>query len=217
MAHKKENKSKEKTVDFFEFVNQKYIHILVAIVLFLFIAPIVVCVCYSVFSTQTTTGITADGMLSYIGVIITSVVSVLACTIAIYQSKRAEDLQEEQEIKKRRNEICPSINISCEINSEGLYLLSLENIGKYSAVGIYWNTGLLVQNLKGGERKSLRFKRDGLKELMECDVNTKAEWYDDRYPQKIDLFFNDVDRNGICQSFQITTDLIYQGDLPEYY
>lgn len=119
-----------------QFVERHIKQIVILIALAAVCAPILVWLCYSVLPTFIYTEITADGMLSYLGTIIGGGVSLFVAIVALYQAGVIHRLGQEQADLKRRQDICPSLQISLSIIGEG-YFLDIQNHSTNPAIGIY--------------------------------------------------------------------------------
>lgn len=180
-------------------------------------APIVVWLFYSVFPAFCSTEITADGMLGYIGTIVSGVLTFFLACVAIYQGKRNAELERELADWVRRNEMKPSLRISLiKLEDPTLFALSINNDGTSPALNVWLYDYPTFPIIRGGHSAE---KRIGFGDTDAAGFVIDpyyVEWNEDEYPKKIDLIYRDIDNNVLAQTFKCVEGNEYEPQDAEY-
>ncbi len=190
------------------FVSDKYLIIAIILLGTMLMIPIGMTFFYSLLKTEL---FTPDGILSYIGVIVTNTISLLSCLIAIHQSQRSADLQEEMFIQQRKNEIFPHIVVKLEYSNENdEYTISLINMGKYPAIGITLGTEKITDRLVQERAFTKKISVEELQVFTYPTSTKNNDWVDEIYPKILEIYCCDIDGNDIVQIYRYTSDMGYQ-------
>lgn len=198
-------------------IDKHLLKIIIVLIVISIIAPFAVGV---ICSRLNSNGISADGILSYVGNIIVGVITLLVAFIAIYQSKRAWNLESEQQIERRKELIRPNLQIFFEKNEDDSYTIKIYNQSDNIATHIcafVSNISPFVKKEHHVERK-IRFDDNACKEALLVD-DFGCEFDEAGYPKEINLIYNDKDNNVLSQTFKCYYEdglHIYQSDQIEY-
>lgn len=178
-------------------------HKLFALCMFLillFIVPIVIFLFYDVFPQVIKTHITADGMLSYFGAVLGSIVALSIAIIGVYRDKKREEEAEDLRIVNRRRDINPNFYIDLQLKERDYFDLTITNCGKYIASDIYFIDRNVLPFIKNGQSKTIKI-------CFDFTVEVKDAYYfeyelDGYYPKDILLIYSDIDRNLVSEKFK---------------
>lgn len=208
----------EKNLDkLIRFIGKNMKQIIAAIAVAAVCAPVLVWLCYSVLPPVIYTEITADGMLSYLGTVIGSAVALVVAVVALYQAGMIHKLEQEQADMKRRQEICPSLQMDIFAAAPGVCFMTVSNNSDYPAVGMFlfeYSYAPLIRNDKP-VKKNVVFRESEVTGSLYVDP-CYVELNEEGYPRKIDLYYTDIDRNTIFQQFRLVEGNRYEPEDVEY-
>ena len=92
---------------------------------------------FALVNTNLMTTFSSDSVLSFLGTIIGASASFAVAIIALYQSKKANELAEELEIDKRRNDIKPFLQVEVKKLDSEFFELTVINHSSNVALGVY--------------------------------------------------------------------------------
>lgn len=148
----------------------------------------------------------ADGLLCYIGALFTGLLSLLVAVIALVQSKRIAEIEEDRAIEARQNAIRPVLQVEVKKIEDNFFDLTITNHGQFVAIGVYLFTNPFAPVIVAGEPFCRKFSIGGRSQTIfavdesECAINS------DGYPPKLWFCFSDVDNNFWQQEFVYGTD-----------
>lgn len=161
------------------------------------------------------TDISADGILAYLGVVLSGSVSLLVACIALYQSNKIVELQKEVDLENRLDKILPRLQINIEHKND-YYTISVINYGEFPAIQIYLYEYLLFQTVEINKKKSKHFSFNSEnKSILNVDefyfnINDRSQI------MGLEIYYYDVDGNFIAQEFTLNDDGGYNGEKPYY-
>lgn len=184
-----------------QFVEKHFRVILICTAIAIILLPgIVWCVFYST-SCGNWKVFSADGLLGYIGALFTGLLSLLVAVIALVQSKRITEIEEDRAIQARQYEIRPVLRVEVKKTENNLFDLTITNHGQFAAIGVYLFTNPFAPVIAAGNSFCRKFSIGVYSQTIfavdesECTINS------DGYPQKIWFCFADIDSNFWQQEF----------------
>lgn len=197
------------------FVEAHFWHILIVIATVTVLAPILVWLCYGTEKPIIRTEISADGMLGYLGSIIGGAVSMMVAIVALYQAEKIHERDVDRAIDEHLNEIRPNLYLEMEKKDDCMEV-KISNCGKFRAIGVYlfaYDFAPLIEPDKRVKRR-VEFRDESEKGYLTVDTSF-YEVDENGYPEKVTLYYKDVDRNLYVQSFRLTEGNCYDPGSPE--
>lgn len=173
------------------------------------VAPVVIWLCYSIIPIKIETEISADGMLGYCGSVISGTLSLFVAGIALYQSKKARDFEEEKSLKQRREQIKPCLQLIVEKADKSIFKLTIQNISSNSAIGVYLYEYLFLPIVKGNSKATKKFTVNGKSTVLLNIDEFYCEFSKTGYPKNINLIYADIDNNLISEDYTLNSDDAY--------
>ncbi len=178
-----------------QFIEKKFMWIIVVILLISVLSPVIGCW----LGGET---LSTDGILSYVGSIITGIITLFVAGIALYQGKRAEMADKE----KRKIEIRPNLQIDIKEKENEIFEITIENYGKHPATGIWLYEYPLLSVIKSNDKATriISFTKDS-----KANINIDESFYEegkDSLPAEVYLTYGDIDNNLISQNFKLRSD-----------
>ena len=196
----------------------------ITIVFFAVIAlmPLIVFSIYAFFSLNFENPISADGILGYIGATLGAVSSLLVSFIALYESKKRYEAENEDAQQKRRDEIRPTITIEFKQEPDVEYFnLKIKNESNNPAWQIHFFDKLICYSLPPNEEKSSKVAF-GLHNL-DPEIKSIDDFFvyeDDKhhpYPKNLSISLYDKDNNCVFYDFIISEEGGYKLEHSPYY
>lgn len=159
----------------------------------------------------------SDSVLSFLGAIIGASASFAVAIIALYQSKKANELAEELEIDKRRAKIRPCLQVEIIALDGEIFEIVITNHSSNAALGVYLFEYPLFPavTIKKEERRKIVFSHQD----NNC-LHVSEEHFDsceDGTPKELLLVYLDADNNVLVQKFQKDESSSYNPCEVEYY
>lgn len=161
--------------------------------------------------------ITADGMLSYVGAIITGATTLFVACVSLYQSQRSSEMNDELMAMQRRDKIRPALQMKLHKKDDDLFEIEISNTSCNYAYNIHLFEYLIVSEIKGYKTTKKNIV------LGERTVPNAINIYDtnyytncEGYPKIIWLIFDDMDNNMLVQEFKLTANNRYVSTAAEY-
>lgn len=199
------------------FIEKHFRWIIIGISILIVITPIVIWLCYSIIKIDIPTEYTADGLLSFFGSLIAAATSLLVACVALYQSKRATDANEELEIEKRRTKIKPCLQVEIIDLDDEVFEIVITNHSSNAALGVYLFEYPLFPavTIKKEERRKIVFSHQDNNYLHVSEVHFDS--CEDGTPKELLLVYLDADNNVLVQKFQKDEGSSYNPCEVEYY
>ena len=199
----------------YKFIINKFIWILIILTLLIAATPFLLWGIFKICDT-TTDFFSLDGLLMWCGAIFGSISTVLVAFIALYQSKKSSEAEELLCDITRRRAVSPLLLLSIEKLEENNFKIEVKNKGENIAVGIYLFDNPLFAVLEKKQSKTAQFTVGaGYSKIQISNETVKIN--KDGYPEKICLFYLDMDKNLISQDFQYDGSKDYNSGQLEYY
>ncbi|NCE97591.1 hypothetical protein [Emergencia sp. 1XD21-10] len=177
------------------FIEKHFTWIIVVIILISVGSPVIACW----LGKET---LSTDGILSYVGSIITGIITLFVAGIALHQGKRAELVDKE----KRKNEIKPNLRIEVKEIENETFEIDIENFGNHHTIGVYLYEYPFSSVIRSNDmtKRIISFSRK-----TGVDISIDESFYErgkDSLPKEIYLIYGDIDNNLISQEFKLTSD-----------
>lgn len=184
---------------------KKYVY-LVTIIIFISLPPYLIQKLYEELNkNKIGTFISASDVLAYLGTIIGLIGAVSSALIAIKSEQKMWVQQKEEEANKHRQKIKPHLILKITPNGEEPYntfLLEISNLNASPAIFVCIEDQFVFYTIKCGETKKrqVEFKHTDDGETFYLYFDEKS-LNPDGVPQKITLYYKDIDRNIIEEEF----------------
>lgn len=170
-----------------------------------------------IFVKQIFSNISDDSMVSYIGTIITGIVSILCSFLSLYENKKKTEAEEEISKLKYRDSIRPALSVKLNKIEDDLFKIIIENISSNYAKNIYLYQYPILSDVKNSciEQKLIVFSDRTVPNAVSIDDDNYYTM-ENGYPKRLHLIFNDIDNNQISQEFMLTPNNEYEALPVEY-
>lgn len=149
-----------------------------------FLAPILICVVYSLIATKIEINVTTECLVNYYSALFGGIIPLCIAFISLYQSKNTNDIQEIIEIDKQRNNAFPDLYILIPENDDFEYL-TIKNYSKNIANNLH------ITMTVNGEYLVREF------DILPANSSEEIEISGTEYPKKIDIDYGDALGNCI--------------------
>ena len=197
------------------FIESHFHSILTTSLLCIIAVPLVIWLIPSIFEcndSRSFFGVSADGLLTYIGAIFSGLMSLLVAIVALVQGKRVAEADDERVREARRNEVRPSLQIEVKADKERSFSLTIENLCDYAALDVYLFTAPFVRVVSKGRKIKKKFSIGYMSpnifvvDESECSLNANG------LPKELFFCFEDVDGNTWTQEFRYNVDGYFSSD-----
>lgn len=140
-------------------------------------------------------------VLTYTATIISILGTVIVAAITIVHERKQRKLEKEEEEKRRLNEILPVLSVRFRKKDDVLWV-EMTNYKDSPALSVHIEDQFLFSSIKHEEckKRMVEFEASGNEETLY--LYSLTERLEDRgYPERLTLYYMDVDRNTIEQEY----------------
>lgn len=189
-----------------QFVEKHFRGVTICAAIAVILLPVIVWCMFYFSSCGSWKVFSADGLLGYIGALFTGLLSLLVAVIALVQSKRITEIEEDRAIEARQYEIRPVLQVEVKKTENNLFDLTITNHGQFVAMGVYLFTNPFTPVIAAGNSFCRKFSIGGRSQTIFAVDESECATNSDGYPQKLWFCFADVDNNFWQQEFVYGTD-----------
>lgn len=193
------------------------INILIKIIftLLFFTVPFVIGFLWDKCDIMEWTSVTADGILTYLGCVITVYAMCYEIQKSIEANKQILEQNADLEYLRRRTEICPKFVIFVSKCGCNLYDLEILNISNNVAMDIFLCGTEFKEYLKGGEKFETIISI-GANDNAEFQLSHDIKMSADDMPKQLSLTYSDCDNHTANLNFTHYRDNFYCSGNPQY-
>ncbi len=213
----KRNRNKKNLLDIMVEKANRYFGVMIVVyVAVVVIIPILVCIIKSLLMHKIVMDISTDGLLSYFISAVCGLLTLVLSMIAVLQSEKIAQMEDERAIETRRSEVLPHIHVHLKRKDEDVFELTVHNYGENTATDMYLFEYMFFPYIRGHESVAKEISYNVEKNAFSVADPSFLKLNAEGYPSYIQLIYKDMDQNMISQEFRYISDAEYESQQAEY-